>query len=244
IDIARIAGGEARSPEQYALAEREPVPVPDGSSPEEYASRLRVPPIDPRRGVGDIHIFYVLRDDLTLLHRLVADWRVSHVGPLEALLRSRDASDVVRDSSTRERLARRCRIAHAWVDAYMKGRGKPVDRHALEASGAVSNRFIEAVTELASRFDGHAKRLVDARERREAAGFQRQKIEELREWLEERGYLDTAETLTADERERVTLQRAAGFASPEEIRLVLASLEGGAGLAERPAPPLPAEAEA
>ena len=244
IDIARIAGGEARSPEQYALAEREPVPVPDGSSPEEYASRLRVPPIDPRRGVGDIHIFYVLRDDLTLLHRLVADWRVSHVGPLEALLRSRDASDVVRDSSTRERLARRCRIAHAWVDAYMKGRGKPVDRHALEASGAVSNRFIEAVTELASRFDGDAKRLVDALERREVAGFQRQKIEELREWLEERGYLDTAETLTADERERVTLQRAAGFASPEEIRLVLASLEGGAGLAERPAPPLPAEAEA
>jgi len=244
IDLGAIAHGEARSPEQYALAEREPVPMPDGLSPEEYAARLRVPPLDPRRGVGEIHVFYLLRDDLDTLYRLIADWHVSHVGPLEEMLRSRDASRIVPDPSARERLDARCRIARAWVDAYMKGRGKPVDRHALEASGAVSNRFIEPVTELAVRFGGDARRLVDALERREVAGFQRQKIEELREWLEDRGYLDPAEVLSADERERTTLIRAAGVAPPSEVRLVLASLEAGAGSVERSARPVPAEAEA
>src|SRR5690606_18659603 len=202
IDLARIARGPAPEPEQYAIAEPEPIPAPDGSTPEEYAARLHVPPIDPRLGAGAIHAFYLLRDDLELLHRLIADWHVSHVGPLDAMLRGRVASHIVPDPAARARLAARCRIAHAWVDAFLQGRGKPVDRNALEASGAVSSRFIDEVTALAARLNGDAKRLVDALGQREVQGFPRQKAEELGEWLEEHGYLDSADVLTADERER------------------------------------------
>src|SRR5690606_34172726 len=203
------------APAQYALAEPPPVPAPNGSTPEEYAARLRVPPIDPRLGAGAIHAFHLLRDDLELLHRLVADWRVSQVGPLEAMLRSRIAAHIVPDPAARARLAARCRIAHAWVGAFLQGRGKPVDRTALEASGAISGRFIDEVAALAARLDGDAKQLLDALAQREVQGFHRQKAEELGEWLEEHGYLDSAAVLTADERERDTLIRAAGLAPPQ-----------------------------
>lgn len=236
IDLAAIARGAPPAPERYVLAEPTPIPAPDGLAPEQYAARLRVPRIEPRLGAGAIHAFYLLRDDLELLHRLIADWHVAHVGPLDAMLRSRAASYIVPDPNDRARLAARCRIAHAWIDAALQGRGRPVERSALEASGAVSSRFIDEVAALAARLDGDAKRLVDALAQREVQGFHRQKADELGEWLEEHGYLDSAAVLTADERERETLLRAAGLAEPAEIRRVVASLEAGASL--------PAEARA
>lgn len=50
-------------------------------------------------------------------------------------------------------------------------RGQPVDRHGLEESGAVSDTFIDRVSDLAGRLAGDDKALLAAVERDRTKGF-------------------------------------------------------------------------
>lgn len=216
-------------PKDYALPAREQIPAPEGRSPEEYAALLQVPAVDPFEDPGGIHLFYLLRDDLTLLRDLMQDWRLINLGQLETLLESDAAEQAVADPALRLSLQGRCQAARTWVRLWRRGRGRPVGRNELEASGAVSLAFIDAVTELAESVGGNAQDFIEALRDGGVSGFRRNKMEELEEWLQEEGHLDPEEPLTAEERERKTLQRMAGRLRSEEVLLVVASLEGAAG---------------
>lgn len=83
----------------------------------------------------------------------------------------------------------------------MIGRGKPVDRAVLEASGAVSSTFIDDVTELADELDSDAEALLrELRERNDerAKGFRTAKANDLEEYLRVKGYLDPDDPLSPD----------------------------------------------
>lgn len=216
----------AGEPEDYPVSMPEPVPAPGSLSDAEYAAKLRVPPLDPGAGAGAIHIFHLLRDDLQLLYQLLNDQRITHLGPLEKFLASEAAVYAIPDKETRQRISSRCRVARVWLDLWCQGRGRPVDRHLLEQSDAVSDSFIDQVSELAQRVNGDAEQLLEHLAQGKVPRFRQNKIEELKEWLEEQGCIENAEILNQEERLRQTLSLAAGYADPQEIQTTVSFLEG------------------
>jgi hypothetical protein len=214
-------------PDEFVLADVESLPTPDGHSPETYAAELGVPTLDPRRPVGTIHLFYVLRDELNLLYSLMEDWRITTLGQLEGLLRSNTAREIFTDDNIRERLASRCTIARTWISTWNQGRGRTVDRIALERSGAVSGTFMERVSDLADDLNGDGAALIEALKAGNVSRFREERADELEEWLQAEGYIDQEETLIPADRERRTLLDAAGQATPDDIRQVVRWLEAG-----------------
>ncbi len=228
VDLPYIRFGESSlTTDDHQLSIAQPIPPPDDLSPEEYAVRLGVPPLRPREGAGALPIFHLLRDRLDLLHRLMNEWRVAHAGPFWQLLRSDAGAKAVPDEQWRARLLDRYRIAQTWCELWRRGRGLPVERNALEQSGAVSDRFMDEVSALAQRCDGDAGSLLQRLQARAVSGFHRSKLEELAEWLTDHGYLVPEEQLSRQERLSQSLRLCGGYATPAEIHAVVASLEAG-----------------
>jgi hypothetical protein len=75
------------------------------------------------------------------------------------------------------------------------GRNLPLDRQILQDSGAVSERFMEQVCELARRVDWDAEALLQGLQKGEVPRWQNAKTEKLREYLESVGYLDPSEPM-------------------------------------------------
>ncbi|HID20952.1 MAG TPA: hypothetical protein EYP14_00930, partial [Planctomycetaceae bacterium] len=127
IDLATLRFRTAElEPDHFKLPEPERLPEPGTHTPEEYAALLHVPPLDPRATAESLHLFYLIRDDLHTLYRLMEQWRIATLGQLETLLSSTAACSAVPDPEFRRRLAARCRAARAWFRAWRQGRGKCV----------------------------------------------------------------------------------------------------------------------
>lgn len=226
------AAGKARGqpdPRHYEAPAPESVPEPQSRTPQDYAALLEVPPVNPGNDAGAVHLFHLMRDDLGLLHRLMNDWRTRHLGELERLLDSNAGMAAIPDEERSSRLRARCRVARIWEELWGRGRGRFVERNALEASGAVSDNFIDAVTEQAQALNGDAGGLVKALRERSVTGFRKAKVDELEDWFRENGYIVDEAPLSAKEREQQTLWRAGDLAPPEEIQTVVAWLETGLG---------------
>ncbi len=228
IDLQALRQGtEIPEAPHYPVAPRETLAQPADATPEEWAARIGVPPIKPGRGAGAIHVFHLLRDDLPLAHHLIQDWQVDRLGGLETLLQQPAATRAVVDPAYRQTLSAHCRVARVWVDVWQRGRGHPVDRNVLEASGAVTAKFIDAVAALAERVDGDPGALLESLENGGVARFQTNKLRELEAYLEQEGFLDNREPLDAGERERAVLLEAGQEADAATIREWVAWLEAG-----------------
>ena len=190
----------------FKIVQRQPVPAP-GKSAVEYARILGVPGIDPYREASEIHLFHLLRDDLTKLHSFMEDWRVDAVGPFATLLNQNTSSLLVEDPGKKAILQLRCHATEAWVQAWRQGRGRQVGRIELEQSGAFSNTFIDKGTELAvsPSVAGNAQCFLESLQNREIWGFHKSRIAKLESWFEENGYTDKRPRLTADERHEQVL---------------------------------------
>ena len=227
IDMAEIRLQQAgTAPMDYRVPQEQPLPAPAGQTVEEYAAELGVPPVDPSADPGQLHLFHIMRDDLQWLHRLMEYWRLHRLGQLELFLNHDTGRRIIPDANERHRLWARCQAARAWFHARNIGRGYPVDRGTLEDSGAVSETYIDRVTALAEQYDGNAQRLIEGLDNKEVKGFQKQKIQDLREYLEANGYISNEEPLNRTERERQTLMEAGNENQPEETRKVVHWLEG------------------
>lgn len=199
---------EAHPPQDYDIALPPLLPSPEGRDPEAYASVLGVPLFNPRLEPGAIHLFYLLRDDLDLMYQLMETWRITSLGQFEVLLDSDAGPAAVTDTEHRNRLRRRCGAVRIWMAHWRRGRGRPVDRIALEQSGAVSETFIDRVADLAETVGEDGKALVQALSEGQVSRFHTSKIEELQRWLADEGYTDEEEILPAEERRRLTLQQS------------------------------------
>ena len=209
VDLAAIRFPESARPAQdYRVEQPTPVPSPEDHTPESYASALGVPLLNPASEPGAVHLFYLLRDDLRLLHQLMTDWRLSSLGQLESLLDSDAASAAIAATEMQDCLRQRCRVARVWMKLCQRGRGRPVDRIALEQSGAVSDTFMDRVAELAETLNADGAALIKALREGQVSGFRTSKIEELQEWLSDEGYTDDEEVLSPEDRRRLSLQQA------------------------------------
>lgn len=230
IDLQALRQGtQVPQGRDYQLPRHEALPSPAGATPEAWAAQIDVPAIHPSRGAGAIHVFHLLRDDLSLAHHLIQDWRVDRLGRLETLMQQPAGANAVTDPAYRQTLNNRCRVARVWVDVWQRGRGTPVDRNVLEASGAVTAKFMDAVTALAERVGGDARALLESLDNGGVARFQTNKLRELEAYLENEGYLDTRDPMNAEERERTVLLEAGQDADAAAIRQWVAWLEAGLG---------------
>ncbi|QSG16329.1 AAA family ATPase [Halapricum desulfuricans] len=168
-------------------------PRPNGHDHASYGDELEVDSFNPHRGAGTAHLWYVI-DDVDTLHQLL-ELGIEHWGQLKNLLQwgNGDLSSVDSDQITI--VEKNAAALNEFVDAWKVGRGEPVDREILEASGAVSGTFIDEVSELAESVNGDGRQIVDALHNGEVNRFRSGKANKLKTYLEENGYIEPRETL-------------------------------------------------
>ena len=210
VDLAEVRFGATHlEPGDFQVETLPPLPSPAGHDAASYAALLGVPRFDPHLEPGGTHLFHLLRDDLELLYRLMATWRVTTLGQLEGLLASNAAEGAIPDAAVRDRFAQRCAATRAWTELWRQGRGRPVNRAVLEQSGAVSARFIDRAAELADELQGDGVALIKALRQHRLPRFHASKTEELEQWLADEGYTDDQDRLDTGERRRLTLAAVA-----------------------------------
>jgi len=178
------------------------VPDPAGHDHSSYGRLLAVPPFDLWGEIpGGLHLWYLL-DDPSVLRSLLAKG-ISSWGQLAnfAERAGPGVDPVVRDAY--EAAKGRAALAGSLAKARRVGRGRPVDRLALETSGgAVTDTYLDGVTELAQEVGGRAVDLLEIIEEREderVKGFRSNKLDDLRDYFLEEGYLSGREPLSDDE---------------------------------------------
>ena len=237
VDLAAVRfPSEVSPPTEYRVEAPPSIPAPDGRSAGSYASLLGVPPrLDLHRPEAGIHLFHLLRDDLALLHSLMDTWRIASLGQLEVLLASDAARTALPGEDLQCRLRQRCRVVRAWVELWRQGRGRPVDRGGLEQCSAVSATFIDRVAAVAVQVRGDAEALLQALREGEVDRFRSRKLDELEQWLADRGYTDDQERLPGEDRHRLTLQRAAPATTVEaaDVNRVVSWLEANDAARDR-----------
>lgn len=179
----------AAGSDELSVAPLPSIPDPTGLDAEAYGRALRVERFDPRRDADSVHLFHLLFDDLELLHRLLGN-RIETVGQwrsfAEQVVRSREI-----DAETAGRIHARADLVAAFITAWRRGRGKPVNREVLEASDAVSDTFIDEVADLAAELQGASRPLVQALEQGQVKKFRRAAVDRLQDYLLEAGYIDS-----------------------------------------------------
>lgn len=172
-------------------------PDPAGHDHASYGAALDVPPFDPRLGAGSAHCWY-LTDDVEVLSTLL-ELGVERWGQLDTLFEHGLEDLVADDPAVRERLRRRGHALETFVECWQRGRGQRVTRDALEATDAVTETFLDDVTELARSVDGDARRILEALDDGAVDRFRSKKVDELADFFEAEGYLDPIEPLAPGE---------------------------------------------
>ncbi len=234
-EVRAIAG--AALPKDLAVRPRSEVPAPGDLSSEEYARVLRVPALDPFQPIESAHLYHALRDELRLLHRVLAMVGSTSIGAFESiadLVRANDTRGVI-SSSELAAIGARIACTRAWYEAFRVGRGARVDRTALLASGVVSGNYLDKFMDLVKEVRGDARRFLAAfgssppDER--TSRFREEKRIELEGYLASRGFLDTRPLLEAAVIRARVLQAAApwierGAISEAQVLDLVASLSG------------------
>ena len=198
IDLGEVRklDAAASNPLQIVPVELPEPPGPEGRTHDEYGVALGVPDIDPASdGIDGLHLWHVI-DDVDRLHTLLRR-RIVSWGQLQRL-HQYGGEGLVEDG---EMVLKQASVAAQAIDAACRawrvGRGKPVDRRALQDSGCVSDTFIDEVAGLASRLNGDAQAVLEALETGGVARWRETGTICLRDFFETNGFLVSDEPLSA-----------------------------------------------
>lgn len=178
-----------------AMPSKQSLPNPMTHDHATYGEAIGVPPLDPRHGAGSTHLWYLV-EDLDVLHRLLG-FGVKQWGQLKTLLRRVDVGHLIDDEKLLRQVEQNGAALEEFVSCWQIGRGKQVDRPALEETPAVTSNFIDEVSALAKSENGNAQAIIEALQASKVSGFRRAKIEELEHFFEAQGYIENREPLDA-----------------------------------------------
>ena len=198
IDLAaeRNFGKDERLPAwKYEVLQTE-IEQPNGDDFLAYGRRLEVPPLDRRADLGGVHLWYLV-EDLEQLHALLAGG-INKWGQLENLVEHRQAAGLTRESLVFQQAAAAAHYLERLLEHWRIGRGRPVDRLALEQSGAITPNFLDDVSDLALELEGDGKALLAELDAGRVKRFRTDSREKLRDWLIDQAYIDEREILTAE----------------------------------------------
>lgn len=215
---------------------RPELPNPSEVSHAELGDVLDVPRWTPRLSVEKLALWY-LTGDVELLCR-AAEKSYRTWGQLSSLAERGGLSLIDLSDERYHRLEVLTRAVSAWREAWLIGRGDPVGRPALERTGAVSENFIEEVTDLAKHVDGRAERIIAELERGAVKRFRSDKIEELEAYFREEGYLSDREPLASEACWRRAIAVVSdevhdGLIGEDDVESVLDRICGRAGISSQ-----------
>ena len=221
IDLGAIRGQATavEGPSELRVRPGPRVPEPVGVTPAEYGSALGVPPFRPGHGSARQHFFYLLADHLELLRELLESG-VERAGQWTTVAGSPLADGLAARFPKAGRIDVRVQMLEVFCEVWNCGRGRPVDRSALVASGAVSPVYIDGVAGIARELDGDAAGLLETiRGKRDARvrGFRRAKATALEEHLRDGGYIDDRPVPGEGEVRRRVLASAPAAELPREV---------------------------
>jgi hypothetical protein len=173
------------------------LPSPEGRSHAEYGRILEIPEWDLRSPVEMLHIWYLIDDVEKLHHVLTAGFE--RWGTLKQLLESDAIAGIGLTREDGEKIGLRARALQTWREGWMIGRGKPVDRTTLLDSNAVSDAFIDDVSEKCDSVGGCGVTLLRALRNGDVSKFRSAKTDELEEYLLDQGYIDTLSARSRDD---------------------------------------------
>ncbi len=192
------------------------VPDVDGRSMDAYAGAVGVPPWTGWDALASLHVWYLLdtpEEVRACLRRGYATW-----GQL-ASAAERGKPVPVEDW---DRVQRRAAAVGAWQQAWRQGRGRRVDRAALEAAGAVTHAFIDELDAVCGDSGGDAQELLECLERGEVVRFQDRQVERLEAHLADGGYLSPDPRLPEPEIRRRVAEAVPHADATEDAFAVLA----------------------
>ncbi|MGH0035606.1 MAG: hypothetical protein ACQGVK_11330 [Myxococcota bacterium] len=192
IDLGSVRRGvaSARGPDGLAPPARRAVPAPDGADAEDYGVRLGVGAPRPFESAQAWHLFHVLRDDLSLLHRILDGVRLDTLGQWRRARADGAARAVLAEGEAR-RVDARVELAEQFVEAWSIGRGRPLARQWLaDCRSFNAERWLDEVDDLAVELGRDAAATLAALEAGRVSRFQKKAVAELRRELEEAGLLD------------------------------------------------------
>ena len=197
-DLAEIRSLHAarRNPLDNVSIERTAPLSPDGMSYDEYGRGLGVPGINPEAvSADDVHLWHLL-DDTHVLHDLLCKG-ISSWNQLRTLLDygTSNLLSGIDEAGVRAR----AKVIERACQCRRIGRPNPVDRRALDDSGAITDTFREPVADLCTRLNGDAAAIIDELERGEVPRFRQDNILKLRDYFEEHGYMPTTPMLSAED---------------------------------------------
>jgi hypothetical protein len=196
-------------------------PDPAGMSASDYAPAVLVPRPDPWAPRGALHVFFVLQDNLDLVRRLVD----GNAATLTRFDKSRDTliTTALITADEAALAAAGSELWSAWLDGWHLGRARPVTGEFLKKSEAVSGKFLEPVTVALENCHWDGARLLEAIEAKNVKNFRANKLELLRQELEDADLLAHGNPLTDDElithiRDRVAPLLAANLLDMQKVR--------------------------
>ncbi|MEF8844671.1 MAG: hypothetical protein V5A59_04290 [Bacteroidales bacterium] len=164
------------------------VPSPEGKDHDEYGKALEVPAFNLLTDeTAQIHLWYLL-EDKQLLYNCLKNG-LEYWGQLDSYLRNGGKLEGIEDRWIKT-LREKVNLLSRFQELYRQGRPRPIDRSILEQSGAVSEKFIDAVSDQLKRVKGDPEKLIQALRNRNVQGFRENKMEELEQYLLEQGYMD------------------------------------------------------
>ena len=195
IDIGRIRWDQAavKSIDELKLPRRATVPKPEGMTPEQYGVALGVPPARVHAPIEALHLFHLLRDDRSLLHELLAKYRIDTVGKWISFSKLGRAEKLLTPQACK-RLDALCDGGREIQRAVSVGWGKPVDSQALEESGAVTGTFMPVLQELIGVVGGEAETMlgiIDDPTDDRVKSFRKKNRADLFVFFEEHGHIDS-----------------------------------------------------
>ena len=200
IDLGQIRGmAKTTSPikEVTGPALRE-IPSPEGRSADKYGALLQVPSLDFSNPVTNIHLFYLLRDDLGTLYALLKA-PAETVGQWQALVNGR-GHRIVSEHKV-ERLLARIDLMKAFSRNWRIGRHQKAEASVWAATG-MSDPYLKSLNSLFEEMKGDIRRLLSVlREGRDSRTqhLTAVDVEELENRLVKSGLIDKRPILSEDE---------------------------------------------
>ena len=161
------------------------IPSPEGLTPSAYAALLRVPAVSLYDPPGSLHLYYLLSDNLPLLHTLLLKGYTT-----AAQLASPPKGDT-------HVLQARCALWERFWALWAERRPRPVTRQVLMGSPLASSTFLPKVLELIPDTGILYPDLRDGVGR--ISGLRRKSKEELDEWAQAEGFFFVDPPLSDDE---------------------------------------------
>ncbi len=195
VDIGRIRWDQAavKNIDELKLPRLATVPKPEGMTPEQYGVALGTPPARVHAPIEALHLFHLLRDDLSLLHELLAKYKIDTVGKWISFSKLGRAEKLLTPEACK-RLDALCDGGREIQRAVSVGWGKPVDSQALEESGAVTGKFMPVLQELIGVVGGEAEtmlEIIDDPTDDRVKSFRKKNRADLFVFFEERGHIDS-----------------------------------------------------